>query len=90
MTQSCPTPPQSRRKFFLNPKGLRSPFAQRSSRQPSGDSALSGKLSHLGIHLGTVHGLEVECSRAKVRGLVQYPSGATISGMKASRGWSVS
>lgn len=44
MSQSCPTPPQSRRKFFLmSPKGLRSPFMQRIGRQPAGDTALSGK-----------------------------------------------
>ncbi|KAG7190367.1 hypothetical protein KM043_006477 [Ampulex compressa] len=34
MTQSCPTPPNQRRRFFLNPKVLRSSFApQRSSRR---------------------------------------------------------
>ncbi|XP_074093654.1 zinc-RING finger and ankyrin repeat domain-containing protein rolling pebbles isoform X1 [Cotesia typhae] len=27
MAASCPTPPNQRRRFFLNPKGLRSPFA---------------------------------------------------------------
>ncbi|XP_018398120.1 PREDICTED: protein TANC2 [Cyphomyrmex costatus] len=33
MSQSCPTPPNQRRRFFLNPKVLRSSFAvQRSSR----------------------------------------------------------
>lgn len=26
MTQSCPTPPQSRRRFFLSPKSLRAPW----------------------------------------------------------------
>lgn len=26
MTQSCPTPPQSRRRFFLSPKTLRAPW----------------------------------------------------------------
>lgn len=41
MTQSCPTPPQSRRKFFLSPKSLRSPFSR--SRQTSTDTTLSGK-----------------------------------------------
>ncbi|XP_019865563.2 protein TANC2-like isoform X2 [Aethina tumida] len=40
MTQSCPTPPQLRKKFFLSPKALRSPFSGR-NRQPSNDSALS-------------------------------------------------
>jgi hypothetical protein len=43
MTQSCPTPPQTRRKFFLSPKALRSPFSQRNSRQPPVDSASSGE-----------------------------------------------
>lgn len=43
MTQSCPTPPQSRRRYFLSPKALRSPFVQRAaSRQTSADSAFSG------------------------------------------------
>ncbi|KAJ8927396.1 hypothetical protein NQ314_020175 [Rhamnusium bicolor] len=41
MTQSCPTPPQSRRKFFLSPKALRSPFLNRNTRL-QGDAALSG------------------------------------------------
>ncbi|KYB28479.1 Protein TANC2-like Protein [Tribolium castaneum] len=41
MTQSCPTPPQTRRKFFLSPKGLRSPFGQRNARQAPVDSASS-------------------------------------------------
>ncbi|KPJ10116.1 Protein TANC2 [Papilio machaon] len=30
--QACPTPPHTRRRFFLSPKSLRSPFGQRSSR----------------------------------------------------------
>ncbi|XP_015600878.1 protein TANC1 isoform X2 [Cephus cinctus] len=34
MAQSCPTPPNQRRRFFLNPKVLRSPFApQRAARR---------------------------------------------------------
>ncbi|XP_018334493.1 protein TANC2 isoform X3 [Agrilus planipennis] len=41
MTQSCPTPPHSRRNFFLSPKALRSPFAQRAARQAAADSTLS-------------------------------------------------
>ncbi|KAK4881567.1 hypothetical protein RN001_004886 [Aquatica leii] len=45
MTQSCPTPPQSRRKFFLSPKALRSSFAQRAARQAGGDSAVSASMS---------------------------------------------
>ncbi|KAF5280679.1 hypothetical protein FQA39_LY05327 [Lamprigera yunnana] len=45
MTQSCPTPPQNRRKFFLSPKALRSSFAQRAARQAVGDSALSASMS---------------------------------------------
>ncbi|VVD04722.1 unnamed protein product [Leptidea sinapis] len=32
LAQSCPTPPHTRRRFFLSPKSLRSPFGQRSSR----------------------------------------------------------
>lgn len=44
MTQSCPTPPQARKKFFLGPKALiRSPFLGRSSRH---QEAVSGNLSH--------------------------------------------
>ncbi|XP_048506587.1 protein TANC2 isoform X2 [Athalia rosae] len=31
MSQSCPTPPQHRRRFFLSPKVLRSPFGQKNS-----------------------------------------------------------
>ncbi|XP_021931745.1 protein TANC2 isoform X1 [Zootermopsis nevadensis] len=34
MTQSCPTPPQSRRRFFLGPKSLRSPWNQRGGSGP--------------------------------------------------------
>ncbi|XP_068912891.1 protein TANC2 isoform X5 [Tenebrio molitor] len=45
MTQSCPTPPQTRRKFFLSPKALRSPFSQRNSRQPPVDSASSAAMT---------------------------------------------
>ncbi|XP_013166187.1 PREDICTED: protein TANC2 isoform X2 [Papilio xuthus] len=30
--QACPTPPHTRRRFFLSPKSLRSPFGQRTSR----------------------------------------------------------
>uniref|UniRef100_A0A8D9ESN6 Protein TANC2 n=1 Tax=Cacopsylla melanoneura TaxID=428564 RepID=A0A8D9ESN6_9HEMI len=42
MTQSCPTPPQNRRKFFLSPKSIRSPFALRSNNsRVSSDTALS-------------------------------------------------
>ncbi|XP_059052973.1 protein TANC2 isoform X2 [Achroia grisella] len=32
LTQSCPTPPHTRKRFFLSPKSLRSPFGLRSSR----------------------------------------------------------
>ncbi|XP_013139381.1 PREDICTED: protein TANC2 isoform X2 [Papilio polytes] len=32
LTQTCPTPPHTRRRFFLSPKSLRSPFGQRTSR----------------------------------------------------------
>nr|XP_018912691.1 PREDICTED: protein TANC2 [Bemisia tabaci] len=38
MTQSCPTPPQSRRRFFLSPKTMRSPFALRGNKVQSVDS----------------------------------------------------
>lgn len=41
MTQSCPTPPQSRRKFFLSPKSLRSPWGLRGSSRVPADNALS-------------------------------------------------
>ncbi|XP_018576381.1 protein TANC2 isoform X2 [Anoplophora glabripennis] len=45
MTQSCPTPPQSRRKFFLSPKGLRSPFVSRNARQQGDVAALSAVMT---------------------------------------------
>ncbi|KAK9710641.1 Ankyrin repeats (3 copies) [Popillia japonica] len=45
MSQSCPTPPQSRRKFLFNTKGLRSPFVSRASRQANGDTALSAVMT---------------------------------------------
>ncbi|XP_057656321.1 protein TANC2 isoform X2 [Diorhabda carinulata] len=38
MTQSCPTPPQARKKFYLGAKGLKSPLLSRSRQQ---DSAVS-------------------------------------------------
>ncbi|KAF7285187.1 hypothetical protein GWI33_011724 [Rhynchophorus ferrugineus] len=44
MTQSCPTPPQSRRKFFLNPKAIRSPFLGRGWRQQP-DGAMSASMT---------------------------------------------
>ncbi|XP_030763260.1 protein TANC1-like, partial [Sitophilus oryzae] len=44
MTQSCPTPPQSRRKFFLNPKAIRSPFLGRGWRQQA-DGAMSASMT---------------------------------------------
>ncbi|CAH1104284.1 unnamed protein product [Psylliodes chrysocephalus] len=34
MTQSCPTPPQARKKFYLGAKGLKSPLLSRSTKQP--------------------------------------------------------
>lgn len=43
MTQSCPTPPQARKKFFLSPKALRSPFLSRGARGQPDTTALSGK-----------------------------------------------
>lgn len=48
MSQSCPTPtpPQGRRRFFLSPKALRSPFSQRASgRQQRAHEAMSGKIA---------------------------------------------
>lgn len=32
LAQSCPTPPHTRRRFFLSPKSLRSPFGHRAGR----------------------------------------------------------
>ncbi|XP_024892262.1 protein TANC2 isoform X3 [Temnothorax curvispinosus] len=67
MTQSCPTPPNQRRRFFLNPKVLRSSFAvQRSSRHAASSpepiindnpSALSGKTRWPGVVLGKIKSL---------------------------------
>lgn len=69
MTQSCPTPPQSRRKFFLSPKALRSPFAHRMGRHQSGDSAVSGKRNEILIYKKG----NVRCFEGGLCGLVQYP-----------------
>ncbi|XP_060525151.1 protein TANC2 isoform X2 [Cylas formicarius] len=44
MTQSCPTPPQTRRKFFLSPRAIRNPFVGRNWRQ-QGDAALSASMT---------------------------------------------
>ncbi|XP_054264581.1 protein TANC2 isoform X4 [Macrosteles quadrilineatus] len=41
MTQSCPTPPQNRKKFFLSPKSLRSSWGLRGSSRAPADNALS-------------------------------------------------
>ncbi|XP_014240920.1 protein TANC2 isoform X2 [Cimex lectularius] len=41
MTQSCPTPPQGRKKFFLSPKALRNPWGLRNSSRAPSDNALS-------------------------------------------------
>lgn len=43
MVQSCPTPPQSRRKFFLSPKALRNSITQSHSERQSVESTMSGK-----------------------------------------------
>jgi hypothetical protein len=55
----CPTPPQSRRRFFLSPKSLRSPWNQRGANGPrvpadsvDNPSALSGE-SYQYIELGS-------------------------------------
>ncbi|KAJ0183116.1 hypothetical protein K1T71_001092 [Dendrolimus kikuchii] len=42
LVQSCPTPPHTRRKFFLSPKSLRSPFGQRARNSHDGHVPLSG------------------------------------------------
>ncbi|CAH1131521.1 unnamed protein product [Ceutorhynchus assimilis] len=44
MSQSCPTPPQSRRKFFLSPKAIRSPFLNKNWRQQT-DGAMSASMT---------------------------------------------
>lgn len=44
LAQSCPTPPHTRRRFFLSPKSLRSPFGQRCGRHSTENHVpLSGK-----------------------------------------------
>ncbi|KOB78564.1 Rolling pebbles, partial [Operophtera brumata] len=40
--QSCPTPPHTRRRFFLSPKSLRSPFGQRTRHSHENQVPLSG------------------------------------------------
>ncbi|XP_066906221.1 protein TANC2 isoform X5 [Halyomorpha halys] len=45
MTQSCPTPPQGRKKFFLSPKTLRNHWGLRSSSRVPSDNALSALMS---------------------------------------------
>lgn len=49
LCSGCPTPPQNRRRFFLSPKSLRSPWGQRAGPRGSSDgmenpSALSGEI----------------------------------------------
>ncbi|RZF43708.1 hypothetical protein LSTR_LSTR015247, partial [Laodelphax striatellus] len=41
MSQSCPTPPQNRKKFFLSPKSLRSSWGLRGNSRVPADNALS-------------------------------------------------
>lgn len=43
LAQSCPTPPHTRRRFFLSPKSLRSPFGQRARHSHDNHVPLSGK-----------------------------------------------
>lgn len=50
LVQSCPTPPHTRRRFFLSPKSLRSPFGQRARHSHDNHVPLSGKLFNL--HIG--------------------------------------
>ncbi|XP_073997696.1 zinc-RING finger and ankyrin repeat domain-containing protein rolling pebbles isoform X4 [Rhodnius prolixus] len=45
MTQSCPTPPQGRKKFFLSPKSLRSPWGLRNAARVPSDNALSALMT---------------------------------------------
>lgn len=45
MTQSCPTPPQGRKKFFLSPKSLRNPWGLRNSSRAPSDNALSAMMT---------------------------------------------
>ncbi|XP_075222893.1 zinc-RING finger and ankyrin repeat domain-containing protein rolling pebbles isoform X4 [Lycorma delicatula] len=45
MSQSCPTPPQNRKKFFLSPKSLRSSWGLRGSSRVPADNALSAMMS---------------------------------------------
>ncbi|XP_026743736.1 protein TANC2 isoform X3 [Trichoplusia ni] len=42
LAQSCPTPPHTRRRFFLSPKSLRSPFGQRARHSHDNHVPLSG------------------------------------------------
>lgn len=45
LTQNCPTPPHTRRRFFLSPKSLRSPFGHRAGRHSQENHVpLSGEL----------------------------------------------
>lgn len=43
LAQSCPTPPHTRRRFFLSPKSLRSPFGQRARHSHDNHVPLSGE-----------------------------------------------
>ncbi|XP_039281596.1 protein TANC2 [Nilaparvata lugens] len=45
MSQSCPTPPQNRKKFFLSPKSLRSSWGLRGNSRVPADNALSAMMS---------------------------------------------
>lgn len=53
LAQSCPTPPHTRRRFFLSPKSLRSPFGQRSRHSHENHVPLSGKCYHTIFNLHT-------------------------------------
>ncbi|BES99105.1 Rolling pebbles [Nesidiocoris tenuis] len=41
LNNSCPTPPQGRKKFFLSPRGIRNPWGLRNSNRVPSDNALS-------------------------------------------------
>ncbi|CAH1182734.1 unnamed protein product [Phyllotreta striolata] len=58
MTQSCPTPPQTRRKFYLGPKALKSPLLARGAKQqpdyPASAAMTSSTTSTEGKHWPSV------------------------------------
>lgn len=51
LVQSCPTPPHTRRRFFLSPKSLRSPFGPRARHSHENHVPLSGEFIYLCLNL---------------------------------------